>query len=568
MTAASAPVARIRGLSHRYGDVSAIDSLDLEIPAGCLAGLIGPDGVGKSTLLGLVAGARKIQRGAVDVLDGGMGSRRFRSAVATRIAYMPQGLGRNLYAPLSVFENLDFFGRLFDQPGAERRRRIDELLASTGLGPFRDRLAGKLSGGMKQKLGLCCALLHDPEFLILDEPTTGIDPLSRRQFWRLLARIREQRPTISVLVSTAYMEEAESFDWLAAMDAGRLLFSGTPRTLMADTGTPDLDSAFIALLPEAKRRGHHALAIPARHANDGEPAIEATRLTRRFGDFTAVDQVSFRIERGEIFGFLGSNGCGKTTTMKMLTGLLPATDGEVRLFGRPPDPRDLESRRRVGYMSQGFSLYGELTVRQNLDLHARLFQLPPARLRKHVAALLGRFELEDHADALAEALPVGIRQRLSLAVATVHEPDILILDEPTSGVDPVARDRFWNLLIDLSRAHGVTIFVSTHFMNEGERCDRIALMHGGRVLATDTPAALIRARGAATLEGAFISYLEESSSRPEAEISAMTTRAVSRVPRRRFSLSRLLAYARRESLELRRDPIRSASHSPSWGPRS
>jgi ribosome-dependent ATPase len=556
MTALPAPVARIRGLSHRYGKVAAIDGLDLEIPAGCLAGLIGPDGVGKSTLLGLIAGARKIQRGAVDLLGGDMRSSRFRRAVASRVAYMPQGLGRNLYAPLSVFDNVDFFGRLFDQPAAERRRRIDELLAGTGLAPFRDRLAGKLSGGMKQKLGLCCALLHDPDVLILDEPTTGIDPLSRRQFWQLLAQIRNQRPSMSVLVSTAYMEEAGSFDWLAAMDAGRLLFSGTPRMLMAHAGTPDLDSAFIALLPEDRRRGHRALTIPPRRPDDAEPAIEATRLTRRFGDFTAVDRVSFRIDRGEIFGFLGSNGCGKTTTMKMLTGLLPVTEGEVRLFGRPVDPRDREGRRRVGYMSQGFSLYGELTVRQNLDLHARLFQLPSARVGERVASLLGRFELEEHADALAEALPVGIRQRLSLAVAMVHEPEVLILDEPTSGVDPVARDRFWELLVDLSRAHGVTIFVSTHFMNEGERCDRVALMHGGRVLATDTPAALMHTRGVATLEDAFIGYLEESDGGPVREVSPMTVRSASPPHARRFSPARLLAYARREGLELRRDPIR------------
>ena len=470
----------------------------------------------------------------MEVLGGDMRSARFRRSVAPRIAYMPQGLGRNLYAPLSVFDNVDFFGRLFDQPARERRRRIDALLASTGLEPFRDRQAGKLSGGMKQKLGLCCALLHDPDFLILDEPTTGIDPLSRRQFWQLLARIRSRRPAMSVLVSTAYMEEAESFDWLAAMDAGRLLASGTPHTLMASTGTRDLDAAFIELLPEARRRGHRAFAIPPRRAGDGEPAIEATRLTRRFGDFTAVDHVSFRIERGEIFGFLGSNGCGKTTTMKMLAGLLPATEGHARLFGRAVDPRDLDSRRRVGYMSQGFSLYGELTVRQNLELHARLFQLPANSVATHVAALLGRFDLDAHADALAEALPVGIRQRLSLAVAMVHEPEILILDEPTSGVDPVARDEFWELLIDLSRRRGVTIFVSTHFMNEGERCDRISLMHAGRVLATDAPASLVRARGAASLEEAFVSYLEEASGGPTPEAAVMPTPAEPRITPRRW----------------------------------
>jgi ribosome-dependent ATPase len=559
MTAAPARVARIGGLRHRYGAVTALDALDLDVPAGCLAGLIGPDGVGKSTVLGLIAGARKIQDGAVEVLGGDMRAGRVRRALAPRIAYMPQGLGRNLYASLSVFDNVDFFGRLFRQPGDERRRRIGELLASTGLEPFRDRPAGKLSGGMKQKLGLCCALIHDPDVLILDEPTTGIDPLSRRQFWHLLARIRGRRPGMSVLVSTAYMEEAASFDWLAAMDAGRVLASGPPEDLLARTGARDLDAAFIALLPAVRRRGHRALEIPPRRPAGAEPAIEADGLTRRFGDFTAVDHVSFRIERGEIFGFLGSNGCGKTTTMKMLTGLLPATEGQARLFGRPLDPRDPDVRRRVGYMSQGFSLYAELTVRQNLDLHARLFDLPPAMIGERVSALLGRFALEEHADALAEALPLGIRQRLSLAVALVHEPEILILDEPTSGVDPVARDRFWELLVELSRRDGVTIFVSTHFMNEGERCDRISLMHAGRVLATDAPAALVRARGAATLEEAFVGYLQEAAgASPPVETPMPAPAATPPAHRRavRFSPARLIAYARQEGLEVSRDRIR------------
>jgi ribosome-dependent ATPase len=420
---------------------------------------------------------------------------------------------------------------------------------------------------MKQKLGLCCALIHDPDLLILDEPTTGIDPLSRRQFWELIDRIRSRRPGMSVLVATAYMEEAQTFDWLAAVDAGKVLATGTPAEVMARTGAHDLETAFIRLLPEEKRRGHRAVVIPPRETAGGEPAIEAQALTKRFGTFAAVDRVSFTIERGEIFGFLGSNGCGKTTTMKMLTGLLPATEGRARLFGHPINPRDLATRRRVGYMSQGFSLYTELTVRQNLDLHARLFQLPPDRAPERVLALLRRFELEDHADDLAEALPLGIRQRLSLAVAVVHEPEILILDEPTSGVDPVARDRFWELLVDLSRRDGVTIFVSTHFMNEGERCDRIALMHAGRVLATDTPAALVRARGTATLEEAFVAYLEEAGRAAAAEETALTPVGATgpgpagpggRGRPRAFALSRLAACAHRESLELQRDPIRLA----------
>jgi ribosome-dependent ATPase len=522
-----------------------------------MAGLIGPDGVGKSTLLGLVTGARAIQTGSVEVLGGDLRERGFRSQVADRIAYMPQGLGKNLYPTLSVFENVDFFGRLFGHARAEREAKIDELLAATGLARFRERPAGKLSGGMKQKLSLCCALIHDPELLVLDEPTTGVDPLSRRQFWELVDRIRERRPGMTVVVSTAYMEEAEVFGWLAAMNAGRILATGTPAELKQRTATRDLDAAFIALLPEQARRGHRELHVPPRKQTGGEPVIEAEGLTRRFGDFVAVDKVNFRIERGEIFGFLGSNGCGKTTTMKMLTGLLPVTEGRARLFGRDVEAREGDVRRQIGYMTQAFSLYGELSVRQNLLLHAQLFELPRDRIAPRVDELLDRFDLRQHADVLAEALPLGIRQRLSLAVAIVHSPEILILDEPTSGVDPVARDGFWELLIDLSRNQGVTIFVSTHFMNEGERCDRISLMHAGRVLVSDPPAAIVHARGSASLQEAFISHLEEAGGKteeaaaPEAKVSVRA-----HAPRRAFSPARLFAYARREQLELLRDPVR------------
>ena len=563
-TSADTLVARLLSVTHHYGKTVALDGVDLNIPSGCMAGIIGPDGVGKSTLLGLIAGARKIQTGAVEVLGGDLGSHRFRAQVAPRIAYMPQGLGGNLYATLSVFENVDFFGRLFGQRQSERTARIAALLESTGLAKFKDRPAGKLSGGMKQKLGLCCALIHDPELLILDEPTTGVDPLSRRQFWELIERIRARRPGMSVLVATAYMEEAQRFDWLAAFDDGKVLAVGKPDELKSRAGAANLESAFIHLLPEAKRRGHKTLEIPSRPARDGEAAIDAEGLTMRFGDFTAVDHATFRIERGEIFGFLGSNGCGKTTTMKMLTGLLPASEGTARLFGRPVDAHDLETRKRVGYMSQSFSLYSELTVRQNLKLHAELFHVPADAIAKRVNQLIDEFSLSEHADSLPEALPLGIRQRLSLAVAVVHQPEMLILDEPTSGVDPIARDEFWRLLIDLSRHRGVTIFVSTHFMNEGERCDRISLMHAGRVLASDTPASLIRDRGAANLEDAFIGYLQEASGAeaktPDTKVAPHEKSAEPITPilhhSTPFSFRRLLAYAQRESLELWRDPIR------------
>ncbi len=557
------PVARLDTVTQRYGKVVGLDAVSIALPAGCMVGVIGPDGVGKSVLLSIIAGARKVQSGGAFVLDGDIKDAAHRAAICPRIAYMPQGLGKNLYADLSVRENIEFFGRLFGQSRVERDLRISGLLHSTGLSPFSDRAAKKLSGGMRQKLGLCCSLIHDPDLLILDEPTTGVDPLSRRQFWELIDRMRSRRQGMSVVVATAYMEEAERFDWLAAMNAGTVLATGSPAELKASTGATTIEDAFIALLPEQQRGDHHEMRIPPRHSFGTEPIIIARNLTCRFGDFTAVDRVSFTIERGEIFGFLGSNGCGKTTTMKILTGLLPPSEGEALLFGQPLDASDMSSRYRVGYMSQSFSLYTELTVRQNLDLHARLFHLPAQKAKTRIAELVGKFGLEDYLDQRTLDLPLGIRQRLSLAVAIVHEPEILILDEPTSGVDPLARDRFWEALIDLSRNQGVTIFVSTHFMNEAERCDRISLMDSGRVLATGTPAELINARGVATLENAFISYLEEATG-SRASATEDTAPASdngnpvqpAKAERARFSLQRLLAYTIRETLELLRDPIR------------
>ena len=562
MTASYA--ARVERLSHRYGKTVALDDVTLEIPASCMAGLIGPDGVGKSTLLAVVAGVRRIQEGAVFTLGGSMNGRGHRRSSLPRVAYMPQGLGRKLYPTLSVFENLDFFGRLFGQSKSERERRIADLLLSTGLDPFPARPAGKLSGGMKQKLSLCCALIHDPDLLILDEPTTGVDPLSRRQFWELIDRIRARRPEMSVIVATAYMEEAERFHWLAAVDDGRVMASGTPAELMARGNAATFDAAFINLLPESKREGHQEVIVTPRREVEGPPAIEAENLTRRFGSFVAVDHVSFRIEPGEIFGFLGSNGCGKSTTMKMLTGLLPVTEGKALLFGRHLDPSDMATRERVGYMSQSFSLYSELTVRQNLELHAHLFRLSSDRRRARVQEMLERFALLGVADNHPESLPLGQRQRLQLAVAVLHQPEVLILDEPTSGVDPIARDKFWQYLISLSREDGVTIFLSTHFMNEAERCDRISLMHAGKVLAVGHARELAERRGTENLEDAFISYLEEASGfglggkeSASAGSAAPAAHAVSppRAPWL-FDWRRAWAYARRETMEILRDPIR------------
>lgn len=556
-------VARLENVSQHFGATVALKDITLSIPARRMVGLIGPDGVGKSSLLSLISGARVIEHGNIMVLGGDMSDVRHRQDVCPKIAWMPQGLGKNLYHTLSVYENVDFFARLFGHDKAERDIRINELLQSTGLAPFRDRPAGKLSGGMKQKLGLCCALIHDPQLLILDEPTTGVDPLSRAQFWDLIDSIRQRQPEMSVLVATAYMEEAERFDWLVAMNAGDVLATGSADELKAHTASQTLEQAFIALLPEAQRLAHKEVIIPPRNADESEIAIEAHGLTMRFGNFVAVDHVNFRIARGEIFGFLGSNGCGKSTTMKMLTGLLPASEGEAWLFGQPVDPRDIETRSRVGYMSQAFSLYSELTVRQNLELHARLFHIPDAEIPGRIAEMSQRFMLEEVEDTLPASLPPGIRQRLSLAVAVIHRPEMLILDEPTSGVDPVARDMFWQLMVDLARQDRVTIFISTHFMNEAERCDRISLMHAGKVLASDTPQALVEQRGSASLEEAFIAWLQEAADAAQpsdvqaAPVPAMEHKAESVAPRQGFSLQRLFSYSRREALELRRDPVRS-----------
>ena len=564
-----ATVASVRQVRLRYRDVIALDGIDLDIPAGRMVGLIGPDGVGKSSLLSLLAGVRIIQEGTVEVLGGDMASKAHRNKVCPRIAYMPQGLGKNLYPTLSVEENLQFFARLFGHGAAERRQRIDELTQATGLFKFLERPAGKLSGGMKQKLGLCCALIHDPDFLILDEPTTGVDPLARAQFWDLIDRIRADRPGMSVIVATAYMDEAQRFDWLAAIDDGKVLATGTPKELLARTGSPNLEEAFIRLLPEEKKRGHQAVVIPPLPEDGADDiAIEAEGLTMRFGDFVAVDSVSFRIRRGEIFGFLGSNGCGKSTTMKMLTGLLPASEGRAWLFGHEVNPHDLGTRRRVGYMSQAFSLYSEITVRQNLELHAKLFSVPPKDIPGRVEEMVERFGLVDVIDSLPASLPLGIRQRLSLAVAMVHKPELLILDEPTSGVDPVARDAFWRLLIELSRRDRVTVFISTHFMNEAERCDRMSMMHAGKVLDSDVPARLVEKRGAKTLEEAFIGYLVEAEGGTAAPASqpgaADHEEQPSAAPAEHgghrsggFSLQRMFSYLWRETLELQRDPVRA-----------
>jgi len=553
---------KIEGVSHAYDDTVALNNISLTVPAGKMVGIIGPDGAGKSCLLALVAGAKKIQQGNISVLGGDMKKSKHRQATCPRIAFMPQGLGRNLYPTLSVEENLQFFARLFGHGVEERRRRIDELTQITGLYPFLSRPVGKLSGGMRQKLGLCCALIHDPDLLILDEPTTGIDPLARANFWQLMKRIRSDRPGMSLLVTTAYMDEARNFDYLAALDHGKLLITGTPEELLQHTQCNTLESAYVALLPHSKKNKTWEGAKRTALLSDDDIAIEAKGLTLRFGDFTAVDHVDFRIRRGEIFGFLGSNGCGKTTTMKMLTGLLPMTEGEAFLFGKTVNAQDIITRKRIGYMSQTFSLYSELTVRQNLVLHARLFQVPEDELEQRALETAQRFGLESSLDVLPSELPLGMRQRLSLAVAMVHRPELLILDEPTSGVDPITRDHFWDLMVDLSRRDHITIFISTHIMNEAERCDRVSLMHAGRVLDSGAPAEIIKRHQQSTLEAAFIDCLSKAdvslneSNQPIAQTQE-SKKSTSLPSRWSESWNRMRTLMWRETLELTRDPVRA-----------
>ncbi len=524
----------IQNLSHRYGKTLALNGVSLDIPKGATVGLIGPDGVGKSTLLSLMAGVKVIQDGRVEVLGGDMADKDVRRDLSHRIAFMPQGLGRNLYPTLSVYENIDFHARLFGLDGQERTRQIARLMEATRLAPFSGRAAGKLSGGMKQKLSLCCALVHSPDLLILDEPTTGVDPLSRRQFWALVDDLRREHAGMTVIVATAYIEEAQRFERLLAMDAGRLLENKPTADVLADYGTDVLEEAYVKMLPPEKQQGSGGLDItPFVPDPAAPPAMEAHGLTKRFGDFTAVDHVSFTIQKGEIFGFLGSNGCGKSTTMKMLTGLLEATEGAATLLGKPIDAGGLDTKMRVGYMSQAFSLYEELSVRRNLDLHARLYQMG-AKGAAAVEEALQQFDLAEVADTAPASLPLGIRQRLQLAAACLHHPEVLILDEPTSGVDPAARDMFWRHLLKLSREDKITIFVSTHFMNEAARCDRISFMHKGRVLAVGTPAELAARQNAPDLEEAFVQYLIEAEGGDGGERSSRQEAAHSESDQREF----------------------------------
>jgi ABC-2 type transport system ATP-binding protein len=563
--------------------LTALDAVSFELAPGQVTGLIGPDGAGKTTLMRLACGLLRPDEGAISVL--GIDAVEDPQAVQSAVGYMPQRFG--LYEDLSVQENLDLYADLQGLPQSARVARYEELMRMTGLAPFTARLAGKLSGGMKQKLGLACALLRAPRLLLLDEPTVGVDPVSRRELWAIVyGQVRSQG--MSVLLSTAYLDEAERCDEVLLLHQGRLLGQGPPsdfsaslrgrvfhvgaaslshrrlqqrlgrapavldalvegetvRLVMETAQPPDPDlllpelddvtitpaeprfeDAFVARLKQRDGAAAAPVVMDLRVSGEGDDEVIRVRhLMRRFGDFIAVNDISFSVRRGEIFGLLGANGAGKTTTFRMLCGLLPASGGELSVAGRDLHVARAEARRHIGYMAQKFSLYGDLSVLQNLRFFASAYGLRGRRQQQRVDWAIDTFELGDYRQVNAGGLPLGFKQRLSFAAALMHEPEILFLDEPTSGVDPLARREFWARTNALAEA-GVTVLVTTHFMEEANYCDRLVIMAEGRVLAEGTPREMkARARSAdnpdPTMEDAFIELVTTHEQAARAEVVA------------------------------------------------
>ncbi|WP_165227468.1 ATP-binding cassette domain-containing protein [Aquisphaera insulae] len=545
MNTSGEPLVVADGLTKTFDATSppAVDALCFRIEPGRVTGLVGPDGAGKTTLLRLVAGLLLPTSGSLRTC--GIDTGEDLDAIRRVVSYMPQRFG--LYEDLTVAENLAFHADLRAVVGEERRRTAARLLEFTGLGPFTDRLAGRLSGGMKQKLGLACALVRKPDLLLLDEPSVGVDPISRRELWKLVYDLVDQG--IAVVWSTAYLDEAERCGSVLTLDRGRILFDGPPRDLTAraegrsylvrgadrkrrvlaaasrlpavvdgviqgrsvrlvlaegaappgldeiDARGPDpqivptaarFEDAFVDLLGGGPKGGS-PLAGELRPADAGEgPMVEARDLTKRFGAFTAADRVSFQIGRGEIFGLLGPNGAGKSTTFKMLCGLLKPTEGSARVAGADLSRTGGAARARLGYMAQKFSLYGDLSTRQNLDFFSGVYGLAGARRRATIGRMVDAFELQPYMDLSAGGLPLGFKQRLALACAILHDPPVLFLDEPTSGVDPLTRREFWSH-INAMVERGATVLVTTHFLDEAEYCDRVALVYRGRVIAAGSP---------------------------------------------------------------------------------
>jgi ABC-2 type transport system ATP-binding protein len=563
----------VRNLSKSFGKGAArrdaLKNISLQLPVGSMTALIGPDGAGKTTLLRLLAGILTPVTGEIYVLDHPLPKEAL--ALQSQIGYMPQRFG--LYEDLTVEENLTLFADLHGIPHETREGRFAELLTMTALGPFRKRLAGQLSGGMKQKLGLACTLIHPPQLLLLDEASVGVDPISRRELWSIIQQqVADQK--VTVLLSTAYMDEAERCDHVILLHEGEILAQGNPAQLAAplqghafvledvpaasrdlqakiaqlpgvvDTviqgdglrivmqepqqpvlqndlaayGTPKavparLEDAFVSLL--FSRTARHSIPLPPRPDTiDGHAAVVVVKdLFRYFGDFAAVNNVSFSVRKGEIFGLLGANGAGKSTTFRMLCGLLPSSSGTLSVAGVDLRTASAEARARIGYVSQKFSLYGTLSVQQNLSFFSAAYGLESRRRKERMAWALEELELKEYTAMNAGDLPLGYKQRLALACALMHEPSILFLDEPTSGVDPLARREFWARVNALAEG-GTTCLVTTHFMEEAEYCDHLVLMSLGEILAQGTPseikAKVRRAdRPNPSMEDAFISLIEE-----------------------------------------------------------
>jgi len=459
-------------------------------------GLLGPDGAGKSSIIQMLTGVLTPSGGKAQVAGWDVFANP--EPVKALIGYMPQGLGLNLYDALSVDENIDFFGDLREVPVEKFQLNKAELLKITRLDRFRDRPAAQLSGGMRQKLALCCTLVHLPELIFLDEPTTGVDPLSRRDFWTIINRLVVEQGT-TVLLTTSYLDEAERCHRVALMYQGRIIGQGRPADLQAQAGSDtqgrprSLEEVFIqAMERETGEQApplsppQPAITTPAAISADEIPAVRVEDLTKKFGAFTAVDRVSFKVNPGEIFGFLGPNGAGKTTVIKMLTGIFPPTGGRAWINGQEIREARQRIKFQLGYMSQKFSLYRDLTVRENLQLYGGIYRMSEAELKGRIPQILAMADLEGREDELAGGMPLGIRQRLALGCAILHRPRLVFLDEPTSGVDPLARRKFWQIIGELAAA-GVTALVSTHYMDEAQHCQRLALMHQGRLVALGTP---------------------------------------------------------------------------------
>jgi ABC-2 type transport system ATP-binding protein len=553
MPATDAPVVRVESFVKSYRKHLAVDGVNLSVHKGEIYGLIGPDGAGKSSLLKAIAGVLSYDGGIVEVYGTLVDSERSAERVKPRMGFLPQGLGLNLYPELSVEENIDFFARLRLVPQPELAERKARFLAITRLDNFRDRTMKHLSGGMKQKLGLICTLIHEPELAILDEPTTGVDPVSRRDFWAILAELIHTKG-MTAIVSTAYMDEAERFHRLSFLSQGRVLAAGTPgevlqlvpgsilsfeampqleavgrlkqrydqvetfgpklhvfthetdhdqavKRLESTLGgiqatrlqvrEPELEDVFVALLlRQATGQGVSTALMTHEQPTSAGLAIEARELVREFGRFRAVDRVSFQVKQGQVFGLLGANGAGKTTVIKMLTGILPPTGGEGWVAGADMKTAGDTIKERIGYMSQAFSLYLDLTVTENIRTFAGIYGLNPTTTSERLSWIVSMAGLKGYESTLTARLPMGVRQRLALGCALVHRPPVLFLDEPTSGVDPIGRRQFWDILSRLAREEGVAILITTHYMSEAEHCDHLALMYAGQIVAEGSPEAM------------------------------------------------------------------------------